>query len=84
MTFVGTYRTYQSASTRLHEASAAVTRMFATPNGAIVLALVLSLTAMIETFIWHGDGEVGGRLALNLAATLPSPSPAVSLGWLPR
>jgi signal transduction histidine kinase len=71
MTFVGTYRTYQSASTRLREASAAVTRMFATPNGAIVLALVLSLTAMIETFIWHSDGEVGGRLAVNLAATLP-------------
>jgi signal transduction histidine kinase len=48
-----------------------VSRTFATPNGAVVLALVLSLTAMVETLVWRSNGELGGRLAINLGATLP-------------
>ncbi|HKA03113.1 MAG TPA: sensor histidine kinase [Acidimicrobiales bacterium] len=68
---MGTHRTYQTISTRLREVSAAVSRTFATPNGALVLALVLSLTAMVETLVWRNDGKVGPNLAVNLAATLP-------------
>jgi signal transduction histidine kinase len=71
MMAVGSDSAYQSVSARLREVSAAVSRMFATPNGAVVLALVLSSTAMVETLVWRSDGEIGGRLAINLAATLP-------------